>query len=256
MEIFIVFVLGACIGSFLNVLIDRIPRGEPIFNSRSRCEFCHKKLQWYDLIPFVSFLLLKGKCRYCHKPLSWQYIGLEFLTGIVFILIYFQFESKVLNDQFDRKAFFELSYQLFMMSSFIVLFFTDLKYSILPDKIAYPAIFATSLFLLFNPSVPFHILSGIGASLFFFLLFIITRGKGMGFGDVKLVFLLGLFLGFPNIVIALYIAFLTGAFISIILIIKMKKKLKDAIPFGPFLITGAILAFFWGNSIMSFLGVV
>ncbi|MCL5434892.1 MAG: A24 family peptidase, partial [Patescibacteria group bacterium] len=134
-------------------------------------------------------------------------------------------------------------------------FFSDLKYGIIPDKIVFPAtiISLTYAFIIYHLSFIIYLASGIGSFIFFLLLFLATRGKGMGFGDVKLSFLLGLVLGFPKIILALYLAFLTGAISGIILILWRKKRsLKETIPFGPFLTIGALIALFWGEFIYSY----
>ena len=258
MVIILIFILGLFVGSFLNVLADRLPREESVIQGRSHCEKCKKNLRWFDLIPLLSFIFLKGRCRYCSTSLSLYYPIVEFTTGILFVItfifisanfkfLFFNFYS-ILNFKF----LIELIYYLFIVSSLIVVFFADLKYGIIPDKIVFSAIVITFLYLLTNHSsfIVSHLLSALGACFFFLLLFLITRGKGMGFGDVKFAFLMGLILGFPNIVVSLYVAFLTGAIVGSILVIWRKKKtFKAAIPFGPFLVLGTLLALFWGEII-------
>lgn len=240
-----IFILGLFVGSFLNVLVDRLPKGESVIKGRSRCERCKKELAWRDLIPLFSFLQLKGKCRYCRSPLSFYYPIIELTTGIMFfVTALFVFN----NFQFS----IPLIYYLFIVSSLIVIFFADLKYGIIPDKIVFPAIAIIFLYLLINPSsfIINHLLSALGACLFFLLLFLITKGRGMGFGDVKFAFLMGLILGFPNIIVALYAAFLTGAIIGIILILWRKKRIfGTSIPFGPFLVLGNFIAIFFGKQL-------
>lgn len=247
---FSVFLLGLCVGSFLNALIDRIPRNESVFKGRSYCEKCNKKLGAFDLIPVLSFILLKGRCRYCHFPISFYYPVIELTTGILFVL------SSIFLPTFN----FQLSiFNFFIISSLIVVFFTDLRYGIIPDKVLYPAIILSSVFLIFNSQLSTlnYLASALGAFLFLLILFLITRGRGMGFGDVKLVFLMGLILGFPKIIIALYLAFLTGALVSIILVIWGKKKLKGGIiPFGPFLVLGTLAAFFFGEKMIDLVPLV
>jgi leader peptidase (prepilin peptidase) / N-methyltransferase len=259
--IFFIFILGLFVGSFLNVLADRLPRNETVIKGRSHCEKCKKDLAWYDLIPLLSFIFLKGRCRYCRVRLSYYYPMVEFVTGILFVLTaLFVLESpqfQISNFKFQINSQFlnfhlliSLAYYLFIVSSLIVVFFTDLKYGIIPDKIILPAILISFLYLILNANyliLP-YLLSAVGACLFFLLLFLITKGKGMGFGDVKFAFLMGLILGFPNIVISLYIAFLTGAIVGVILVIWRKKKISGAsIPFGPFLVLGTLSAIFLGN---------
>lgn len=248
--VFFLFLLGLAIGSFLNVLIDRLPRDKSVIKGRSYCDSCEKPLLWYDLIPLVSFVLLKGKCRYCHSPISFYYSTVELTTGVIFVLVYlFFFQEGIENHESRIMGLFALGYYLFVAATLIVVFFADLKYGIIPDKIVYPGVVISLLylFILHNSLFIIHLLSALGAFLFFLLLFLVTRGRGMGFGDVKLVFLLGLFLGFPKIILALYFAFLTGAFVGCILILWRKKRLSETIPFGPFLSAGAFIAMFFGD---------
>lgn len=261
MLLLLLFVLGISVGSFLNVLIDRIPREESFLKGRSYCEKCKKELSFFDLIPLLSFVMLKGKCRYCHSPISFYYPLVEVTTGVLFVLTFLNIESRIMNQAFLTPNFSLLTsisqlssfiYQLVIFSSLIVIFFTDLKYGIIPDKILFPAIIIVFLFII-SQSLSIlisNLLSAFGAFLFFFLLFLVTKGKGMGFGDVKYVFFMGLFLGFPKVAIGLYISFLTGAFISLILIVLRKKRFKGStVPFGPFLVFGTVIAFFLGDAI-------
>ena len=142
------------------------------------------------------------------------------------------------------------AYYLFIISCLIAIFFADLKYGIIPDKIIFPAIIVSFLYLILNTNyliLP-YLLSAFGACFFFLFLFLITKRRGMGFGDVKFAFLMGLILGFPKIVVGLYVAFLTGAIVGCILIAWRKKKLfGTSIPFGPFLAIGVIVAIFYGE---------
>lgn len=239
MEFVILFVFGLFVGSFLNVLIDRLAADESIFFPRSHCDFCKKPLAWYDLIPVFSFVFLRGKCRFCHSPISIQYPVVELVTGSMFVAVF-----QITNYQ----LLITLIYYLFIVSSLIVIFFTDLKYGIIPDKIVFPSIVVSFVVLISQyPSILIsHFFSALGAFLFFLAIYLISHGRGMGFGDVKLSFLLGLFFGFPQTIYVLYIAFLTGALFSIILIILRKKRLKETIVFGPFLVIASLLVLFFG----------
>ena len=242
-----IFLCGLAVGSFLNVLADRFSRNESITKGRSYCESCKKTLGVLDLVPLFSFLYLQGKCRYCKTKLSWYYPIVEVTTGILFVATFWWTQTNFPS--------LPIIYYLFLVSSLIVVFFADIKYGIIPDKILFPAIFISFFYLFFTTphALPAHLLSALGAFLFFFLIFLLTRGKGMGFGDVKFAFLMGLVLGFPNIVVSLYIAFLTGAFISLILIIGGKKKLHGStIPFGPFLVFGMLVTMYFGETIQKF----
>ncbi len=283
----IVFIFGLIIGSFLNCVIYRIgisesrPRRESVsfLRGRSFCPNCKHTLFWRDLVPLFSFLFLKGKCRYCGKKISWQYPLVEITTALLFLLIFnYQFNSSVviLGAARDFVSFLSnmgflaslgMTIFLFIIASFFILIFVhDLKYFIIPDKIVYPAIAIVFLYQLFGilryaqTLVPgakiefgaFSILlnyfaSAGGVAVFFLLIFLISRGKWIGFGDVKLGFLLGLFLGFPKIAVALFISYLVGAIIGLGIIFWKKATMKTEVPFGPFLIFGTFVALFFGD---------
>lgn len=250
------FILGISIGSFLNVLIARLPKNESI-NGRSHCDNCRKTLSWTDLIPLISFVLLKGKCKYCRSPLSYQYPIVEFLTGALFVFTY-----GIMNHELGIMGLATLLYYLFIVSSLIVVFFLDLKYGIIPDKIIFPAIIVSLVYISIStfyplssnvlPSIFNHLSSALGAFLFFLFIYLITRGRGMGLGDVKFSFVLGLTLGIWGTILALYIAFLTGGIIGIILILWKKKTLKNAVPFGPFLVVGFLISLFFSEQITQY----
>ncbi|EKD85636.1 MAG: hypothetical protein ACD_37C00671G0018 [uncultured bacterium] len=243
------FILGISIGSFLNVLIDRLPKNESI-NGRSHCDNCKKTLSWADLIPLLSFFLLKGKCKYCRSHLSYQYPLVEFLTGVLFVFTIYYLPITNLSTNYLISSI----YYLTIVSSLVVVFFTDLKYGIILDKVTFPLVFTVFLWLLFQDitSLPEHLLSAVGSFIFFLLIFLLTRGKGMGLGDVKFSFVLGLTLGISGTILALYIAFLTGGIIGFILIIWKKKNLKTAVPFGPFLVVGFLISLFFSEQIAQY----
>jgi len=237
---FFIFLLGLSIGSFLNVVICRLGSKEPILFSRSRCPKCGALLKWLDLIPLLSFVLTWGKCRYCHRKISLQYPLVELATGLLFLLIFNQFS--ILN-------FINLFYYLIIICFLIVIFVYDLKYYLIPDKIIYPAIIISLLYSLFviHNSLFNYLLSAISASGFFLSLVLISRGKWMGLGDVKLAILMGLVLGWPNILMALFLAFMSGAMIGLALIIAGQKTIKSQIPFGPFLSGATLLIMIYGQ---------
>lgn len=246
--ILVLFFLGLVVGSFLNVLIDRLATDESVVYPPSHCDFCKKKLLWYDLVPVFSFLALQGRCRFCHSPISWQYPIVEFITGSVFAATPLFLQQNFQLPITDFRILITFAVYLFFTSSLIVIFFTDLKYGIIPNTIVYSGIVVSLLHHLitnYQVLITNYFLSALGAFLFFLVIYLLTKGRGMGFGDVKLSFLLGLFFGYPNIVFVLYIAFLTGAIFSIILIITRKKKLKETIVFGPFLVLASFLVLFF-----------
>lgn len=247
------FIIGLFIGSFLNVVVDRLENGESIMFGRSHCEYCKKTLQWYDLIPLVSFGFYRATCRYCHHKLSYYYPIVEFVTGFFFASTIFWLQSHFSVGTFLFATY--AAYYLFIVAVLLIVFFIDLKYGIIP---LYVVLATSAIVLLFagigSPSSVVNLLlSGIGASLFFLLLFIGTKGRGMGFGDVVFAFLMGVLLGYPAIILAIYLAFLTGAGISLILILWGKKKLSGGtIPFGPFLVAGTYLCLLWGEPLVKF----
>ncbi|MFH0863903.1 MAG: prepilin peptidase [Candidatus Gottesmanbacteria bacterium] len=239
------FIIGLCFGSFFNVLIYRLPLGLSI-TGRSFCPKCKQKIFWYNNIPLLSFLFLRGRCRHCHSPISWRYPLVELITAILTLFI-------IHYSVFSNLDYLLTTYYLLIIYALIVIFFIDLEHEIIPDQIIYPAIIISVLYIVLNTKylILNYMVSGILAAGLFLLLFLITRGRGMGFGDIKLTLLMGLFLGFPKIIIALYLAFLTGALFGVILILVGRKKLKSHIPFGPFLVGSTIIALFWGELIWS-----
>jgi len=264
----ILFLLGCITGSFLNVVIDRIPRRESIVKGRSHCDHCNKKLSWTDLLPVISFILLGGKCRYCGHKISLYYPLTESLTGLIFAVTGFLIIGSQLFLLTDFQYVLTLVYYFVLLSLFITVFFTDLKYGIIPFATILTGIIITLFWYLLLPyfHFTFHDISFLDISqnyflnalfsalivfLLFFLLFIFTRGKGLGFGDVIYVFLMGFVLKYPKIILGLYIAFLTGAVVSLILVLIRKKNFKGGtVPFGPFLVFGTIVSMLWGNTII------
>ena len=255
----VVFLTGLVVGSFLNCVIYRLNTKESFLFSRSHCPKCHHILKWYDLIPILSFIIVKGKCRYCKKKISWQYPLVEIATGIVFLLI-LNYELRIMNYGFNLEIMLNSLFLILNSCFLIVIFVYDLKHYIIPDKIIYPAIFVSALWYLiagifFDFYSKYYILNTIysasGAAGFFFLFWLISRGRWMGFGDVKLGFFMGLFLSWPNILVALFSAFFIGAIIGIGLIALGKKTLKSQVPFAPFLVIGTFIALFWGQNLIN-----
>ncbi len=240
----IVFLLGLCVGSFLNVVVYRLNHNLSPLRGRSFCPKCKKKILWQDNIPLLSFILLRGRCRFCHSPISWQYPLVELTTGILtlFTIYYSLF--------FIQTTFLVTGYRLLITYALITIFVSDWLYQTIPDEVVYPVIAISLLYaILFMPGA---ILAGLVAAAFFGLLVLATRGKGMGIGDVKLAGLMGLVLGFPGIVIALMLAFLTGASVGVILVVVGKKHFGEHIPFGPFLASATWVSLFWGQTIWQF----
>lgn len=252
MLILLLFLTGLFFGSFFLVVIDRFESKDSFLKGRSKCDSCKKTLRPVDLIPVLSFISTRGKCRYCGVRLSLMYSVVELLTGLLFGFVAYWIGSQYLVFSILHLA--NLIFYLYIISSLLLIFFIDLKYGIIPFSIIFPAIIITFIFqaITTNSLLPYTILSALGASFFFFLLFAFTKGRGMGFGDVVYAFFMGLLLGYPNIIVGLYISFLVGAAISLILIGLHKKKLRGStVPFGPFLVFGTIASLFYGEQITS-----
>ena len=235
------FLFGLAAGSFVSCFVYRINKENSLkgfLKGRSYCPKCKKQLLWIDNIPLLSFILLKGKCRFCHSPISWHYPLMELATGIITVVIYRLTWGSIPN----------LIFNLFMAYAFLAIFLSDLQYRTIPDKITYPAMFVAFIWLIIYGQWSMT-LAGLGAAGFFFLLVLLTRFRGMGLGDVKLAGLMGLFLGFPGIITALYLAFLTGATAGVILILLGRKRFKSEISFGPFLVMATFITWFWGEKI-------
>ncbi len=252
MIVLFIFLIGILIGSFLNVVIYRIPRNESIAFPPSHCPRCKHKLSILDLVPIFSYLSLRGRCRYCHKGISMQYPIVECVTGLLFSFSYLHFFG-ALPSSFALSNVINLLFYFFILSSLIAIFVIDWEEGIIPFKILFPALFTTVLYLIQSDVSTFwvHLISAFAAGCFFLIIFLVTRGRGMGFGDVVLAFFMGMLLGFPSIVGALYIAFLTGAGVSLILISLGRKKMSGStIAFGPFLVVGTIIFLFWKEELL------
>ncbi|MBI3984611.1 MAG: prepilin peptidase [Candidatus Levybacteria bacterium] len=255
--------IGLFVGSFLGVLTDRLYKNRSFIFSRSKCDKCKKNLGMLDLIPLLSFIFLQGKCRYCKVKLSYFYPIIELITAILFFITFFFVFSPLENNTailFTVFNFIKFFVYIVTVSLLIVVFFIDLKYGVILDKVVVLLTVLTLIWLMYsNPSnILNHILTSIFSALFFalivFVYYLIRKKIAMGGGDIKLALFLGLFLGFPNIILCLYIAFLTAAIYSIILIIWRKNiKLTDSIPFGPFLTVGFLITLFWSDKILSFI---
>lgn len=244
-----VLILGLSIGSFLNCIIYRIEKKQSFLKGRSYCPHCSHVLSWKDLIPVFSYLSLMGKCRYCSKKISIQYLLMEISTGLIFLLTAVNTLQII-----SFLSILLFIYYSIVISFLLIIFVYDLKFFIIPDKVLFPAMIVVFLYQLFSSFIFLNfspLWAGLLSCSFFLAIFLISRGNWMGFGDVKLSFFMGLFLGVSNVMVALFLAFFIGAIIGVGLIFSGDKKLKSEIPFGPFLITGTIVALFYGQQIVS-----
>jgi len=264
----LVFIFGTIIGSFLNVLIFRLPEEESI-NGRSHCRSCNHELGVADLVPVLSFLVLKGRCKYCKERVSWQYISVEVVTGLLFALAYYMAFRGVGIAPFDFGDFARVGLlpnlvfirTIFIISVLIVIFSIDLKHFLILDKVLFPA--TVLLFLLdmgimlslkasFLESVPVGgLLSGLALFIFFGAIYYFSKGRWLGFGDVKFSWFLGLAVPGLLIFVNVFLAFGIGALVGIFLIAIKAKKLSSKIAFGTFLSVACLITMFWGKPILN-----
>jgi len=235
-----VFALGAMVGSFLNVCASRLPKGKSLWMPGSACPACASPIRWYDNIPVLSFLLLRGRCRDCNERISWRYPIIEAGTALLFALAYLRF---------DWSAEFLLA--IVLLSALIVVTAIDLEHQLIPDRITLPGIAAGFVGnVVLNGGAWFDSLLGIllGGGVFF-LIIVVSRG-GMGGGDMKLGAMLGAFLGWKFLLLGLFLAAFLGGAVATALLVTGRKGRKDPLPFGPFLAFGAAVSLFWGEGIL------
>jgi leader peptidase (prepilin peptidase) / N-methyltransferase len=238
--IIILFVLGLLFGSFATALSYRLVHGESIAKGRSHCDNCHAQIHWYDNIPLLSFLLLGGKCRSCKKPISIRYPLIELSTALSFVAA-FLFQSRIVV------SYLSLPVILFFIFIFIVIFVIDWEHQIIPDELVFIGLGVLfTVFILSDfDKVFLHLFAGFAASLFLLLINFLTRGRGMGLGDVKLAILMGVVLGIYSIN-WMFLSFIIGGLVGLVLLALGKAKMADRIAFGPFLIIGFFVTIFGG----------
>ncbi|MEK7286334.1 MAG: prepilin peptidase [Nitrospirota bacterium] len=245
--IIVIFViLGLLIGSFLNVCICRLPENLSVVLPRSHCPSCKNQIAASDNIPIISFILLRGHCRACQSKIAWQYPLVEALNGVGYFLILNHFGLT-----------FETPIYAIFFSALLVITFIDLKHQIIPDVITLPgiplALLAASFLL---PTGFINGLIGLllGGGLFYLiavLSLLILKKEGMGGGDVKLIAMIGALLGWKAVLFTTFAASILGSVIGLLLIATRVKSRTDVIPFGPFLVLGALIALFWGNDMIN-----
>ena len=276
----ILFVFGLAVGSFINVIALRYNPGDKILGGkniggRSHCPYCNKQLVWYELLPIFSFLIQKGKCRHCHNKLFLQYPLVEILSGLIFVLapLVLQISNYGLQTtNYGLIVVWILIFELFLLLSII-----DFRYYIIPDQINlllgtlglvlvfinnhlnnfniitgsfighYAAIFGIRENIFIN-----HIFAFFLGMIFLGIIIIASRGRGMGWGDFKLIGALGLIFGWPDILIIILLSFIIGGISVLPLLLKKRKTMKDMVPFGPFLIIASTVVFFFGYKLADF----
>jgi len=238
-------VVGAAIGSFLNVLICRIPEGLSIVFPPSHCPICKHAIRFYDNIPVVSYLILQGRCRDCHERISYRYPLVEMITAVMSLLLFWKFGLSL-------QYFF-----CFVFScSLIVITFIDFDHQIIPDVITLPGIPLFSLTAVFFMGVPWmEVVIGIlaGGGLLYAIAVgyeLLTKREGMGGGDIKLLAMLGGFLGWKSLFFVVFVSSLLGALVGVSIMLIKGKDMKYAVPFGPFLSIAAVSYLFFGRQAM------
>jgi len=241
-DVILALVLGLAIGSFLNVVAYRLPRGESLLHPPSHCPSCDTPIRWYDNLPVVGWLSLRGRCRACGARISWRYPVVEAATGILFALVV------ATQDETIR-----IVLGLLLVTALVPITLIDLDHRLIPNKITLPASVAALAagLLLDIHFVPEQLIAAAGAFAFFFLAAWLYP-RGMGMGDVKLAGMLGLYLG-RAVAPAIFIALITGVLVGAVIIARVGQAAgrKTAVPFGPFLALGGIVAFFVGDPIMN-----
>ncbi|MBU0687640.1 MAG: prepilin peptidase [Candidatus Margulisbacteria bacterium] len=239
----LLFILGACVGSFLNVCISRLPKDQSVVFPPSHCPHCRKRLKYYDLIPVLSYLILGGKCRYCKKAISLRYPVVELLSAAAFVIMYLC--------GFD---IIHYVFYLFFLLLLIIIFFTDLEEEIIPDQVIILGIIAGLSYSFYYGVIVNALVAMLIGGGFFFMVYKIAywyyKKEGLGQGDIKLGVMLGACLGIPGLIVCLSVAYIIGAVVSAFLLALNFKKLKDRIPFGPFLVIGAVSSVFFAGRLI------
>jgi len=254
--IILIFILGASLGSFLSVVIDRIRhKRKGIFFGRSACPHCKNKLGTLDLIPILSFITLKGQCRYCGKPISPHYLSLEVITGVVFTTLFFRYpffsQTDLLLD-FDPKVLLDFSISCVTSLFLIAIFFYDLLYSEIPDIFMFPLIgvaFAGSL-IMGTPSFFSMLIAGAIALVFYGGQHLASKGKWLGEGDIYLGIATSFILGWELFLTSVVITYILGGAIATYLLLSKKVTGKTQIPFAPFIILGTFVTIFFGQELL------
>ena len=236
-----VSLFGLAIGSFLNVVIARVPAGRSLVRPGSACPGCSAPLTWYDNIPVLSFLMLRGRCRACGMHISWRYPVVETITAAVLVVAYVAFGPSA-----------DFLVACVLLPALVALTAIDLDHQMIPDAITLPGILIGLVINLASRRISW-LDSAVGILLgggLFLVIILVSRG-GMGGGDLKLGAMLGAFLGWKALIVALFVAIVLGGAIGAVLLATGRRGRKDPIPFGPFLAAGGAMALFWGKQAFS-----
>ena len=244
-EVF-VFIFGLCIGSFLNVCIYRLPESKSIVQPRSMCPHCGALIRFYDNIPILSYILLKGKCRHCSASIAFRYPVVELISGVFALGVYLTYGIRL-----------EALIYFVFIATLLVITFIDIDHQIIPDVITLPGIpiFLAASFALRQISFVESILGILvgGGSLFLvaWLYHLLTKKEGMGGGDIKLLAMIGAVVGWKGVLFTIFVASAVGTLVGMLIILKTRKTLKLAVPFGPFLAMGGMMYILFGPQLIS-----
>lgn len=238
---FLFFILGSIVGSFLNVCIYRMPRSKSIISPRSRCVHCGKAIRWHENIPLLSYVFLRGRCSGCRKPISARYFIVELLTAALFVLFY----SKVGLHP-------DLLFFLILVSGLIVATFIDFEYQLIPDSVSLGGLALGLIMAALHKTIVASLIGAAVGALSIYLIGVlgtmIFKKEAMGFGDVKLLAMIGSFVGWQKVLLVFFLAPFFGATVGIILKIRYKV---ETIPYGPYLALAAVIVILWGNEIFN-----
>ncbi len=252
--ILLLFVLGASIGSFLNVVVYRTMYGDSPFRGRSYCDNCKKQVDWKHNIPLLSFFLLKGRCAHCRKKISWQYPLVEFMTGVLFVWWFFVGRGFFFLVQ-EPFVWIQPIFWLLVGMMLLAILVFDLLYMVIPDFLSVGLLIWVLVYRLglvwtdqmraedlVNSVIAGGLLAG-----FFLGLYLITKKRGFGLGDVKFAPALGLLLGGQRLLVAVFLAFVLGSLMGVCMLMMKKRKMNQVVPFGPFLVMGTVVSLLWGG---------
>ncbi|MFH1860311.1 MAG: prepilin peptidase [bacterium] len=246
-----IFIIGAMLGSFFNVCIHRLPRGEGLMFPGSHCPCCNNPIKPWENIPILSYILLRGRCNHCKEKISGRYIAVETLTGILYLGLFLRFGLG-----------FDFFYFLFFVSVLVVITFIDFEHFLILNKITYPSMVIGLIACLIEKDLVDGMIGLlVGAGIIYFIVVVSAivlkminhpckEDGGMGLGDVKLAGVMGVFLGWKFVLVALFLACLFGSIVGLVLILSGLKKRTDYIPFGPYLALGSLVVVLWGERIL------
>lgn len=235
------FLFGLVIGSFLNVVIARLPDGRSVVHPPSACPACGSLIRWHDNVPVLSWLWLRARCRSCRAGISWRYPAVEIVTAVLFLLAARRFGPGL-----------DLGAALLLLAALVAITGIDLDHQIIPDVITLPGIaVGAGLAVAMHPAAWLDTMSGILIGGGLFLVIILASGGGMGGGDMKLGAMMGAFLGWKLVLLAILIGVLAGGVVAIGLLVTGTKGRKDPVPFGPFLALGGAVSLLWGNALLA-----